>query len=75
MKVKITRPAKTAMQSGKSNSKKWILVPLEENNSRWINKLTGWVSSNNTNTQLKIEFINKEEAIKYAEDQGFEYEL
>ncbi len=75
MKVKIFQPAKSAMQSGVKNSKKWLLVPVEENNSRNLSKLMGWVSSNNTNNQLRFEFLDKESAIKFAKDQGYEYHI
>lgn len=75
MKVKIYQLAKTAMQSGKRNSKKWLLEPIPEINSRSINPLMGWVSSNDMNSQLRFEFSSKEEAIKFAENQSFEFEI
>ncbi len=74
MKFKIYKPAKSAMQSGKKN-KKWILAPVEENNTRSINPLMGWTSSNNTQTQIKISFSSKEEAINYAKNKGFDYKV
>lgn len=75
MKVKIYKPVKSAMQSGKRNSKKWLMTPLEDNKTRQINPLMGWTSSNSTETQLKFFFSSKEDAIKYAEVEGFEYEV
>jgi ETC complex I subunit conserved region len=75
MKFKIFQPAKSAMQSGKKNTKKWLMVPLEENNIRSANPLTGWISAADTSSQLRFEFINKEEAIKFAENKKFEYEI
>lgn len=75
MKVKIFQPAKSAMQSGKKNTKKWLLVPLEEKNIRHLNELMGWTSADNTESQIKIEFSSKEEAIKYANSRNFEYEI
>ncbi|MDX2083421.1 MAG: ETC complex I subunit [Rickettsiales bacterium] len=75
MKVKIYQPAKSAMQSGKNNHKKWLLTPIEEENIRSVNPLTGWVSVNNTQSQLKLFFTTKEEAIDYAIGQKFDYEL
>ena len=75
MKVKIFKPTKSAMQSGRANSKKWLLVPMEENDSRSIGKLMGWVSSNNTATQMRFEFSTKEEAIDFAKLEKFEYEV
>jgi len=75
MKVKIFRPTKSAMQSGKRNTKKWLMEPVEEKNIRSINPVTGWVSASNTSSQLGFVFESKEEAIKFAEKSGFEYEV
>jgi hypothetical protein len=75
MKVRIYRQNKSAMQSGKANTKKWLVAPLEENNSRSLNSLMGWVSSNNTKNQLRFKFSTKEDAVKFACDSGFEYQI
>ena len=75
MKIIIYRQAKSAMQSGKLNCKKWLAKPIEETNSRSINDLTRWVSCDSTQTQLKFEFTNKEDAIEYAVKNNFEYEV
>lgn len=75
MKLKIYRPAKSAMQSGKKNTKKWLVKPIEETNTHSLNQLMKWVSSNDTKTQLRFEFTTKEEAIEFAKSQGFEYEI
>lgn len=75
MKVIISKPVRSAMQSGKKNTKHWLVETAEENNSRSLNSLMHWTSSNNTSTQLKFYFSNKEEAIKFAQSQGFQYEI
>jgi hypothetical protein len=75
MKVKIFRPTKTAMQSGKKNTKKWLVKPLSEETLRSINPLTGWISSNNTISQLSFEFNTKEEAVEFAKSKNFEFEI
>lgn len=75
MKVKIFCPAKSAMQSGKKNAAKWLITPIEEENIRSIDPLTGWVSASDTSSQLKLEFSNKEDAISFAEKSGFQYEI
>jgi hypothetical protein len=75
MKVIICKPAKSATQSGKAKNKKWLITLAEEKNTRQINPLMGWTSSNNTKTQLKFFFSTKEEAINYAKGEGFEYEI
>ena len=75
MKIIIYRQAKSAMQSGKVKSKKWLVKPIEETNSRSVDSLMHWVSSNDTKTQLQFEFSNKEDAIDYAVKNNFEYEV
>ncbi len=63
------------MQSGKNNIKKWLLVPIEEENIRSVNPLMGWTSSDSTQSQLKLFFASKEAAIDYAKSQKFDYEI
>jgi len=63
------------MQSGRKNTKKWLMEPLEEINARSINSLVGWVSAKDTSSQLRFEFLSKEDAIKFAEDKNFSYEI
>lgn len=75
MKVKITNLAKNPMQSGLAKNNLWFLTVLPQKNNRYIDKITGWTSSNNTKTQLKLKFASKEEAIKYAQENNFEYEI
>jgi hypothetical protein len=75
MKVKIYSPAKSAMQSGKAKNNKWLLEPIEEKNIRFINPLTGWVSCDDTMSQIKLFFSNKEEAIKYANAKNWQYQV
>ena len=75
MKVKIFKPAKSAMQSGKKNIKKWLMEPIDESNVRSINPLMGWVSASNTTSQLHFEFSSKEEAMKFAKEKKFEFEI
>ncbi len=75
MKVKISRQTKSAMQSGKRNAKKWLVLPIEETNIRSINPVTGWVSVSDTSSQFRFEFLSKEEAIKFAKNSNFEFEV
>jgi hypothetical protein len=63
------------MQSGRKNTKKWLMKPIEESGVRSVNSLTGWISASNTNSQLHFEFLNKEDAIKFAESRNFSYEI
>ena len=53
-KAKIFKPTKTAMQSGKGNSKSWLLEFDTLNNT--INPLMGWESSKDTMSEVKLFF-------------------
>ena len=52
------------MQSGNAKNNKWILVFKTKNPT--TNPLMGWESSNDTLTELKLEFTSKELAVNYA---------
>ena len=70
-KAKIYKPTRTAMQSGKRNEKSWLLEFDTLNTG--INPLMGWESSNDTMSEVKLEFENKDEAINYAKKNNIEY--
>jgi len=70
-KVKIYKPTKTAMQSGNRNSKKWVLE--FDTLQTGINPLTGWQTSRDTMSEIKIEFLNKDQAISYAKKNNLNY--
>ena len=72
-KAKIYIPNKSAMQSGMGKSDKWVLE-FETNNPS-INPLMGWESSDDTYTELRLEFSTKELAINYAKKKKIEYEI
>ena len=61
------------MQSGLGKSNKWILE--YEINDPTKNPLMGWESSNDTYSELKLEFSTKELAINYAKKKKIDYEL
>ena len=63
-KAKIYKPAKTAMQSGMRNTKNWILE--FESLNKETNPLTGWISSKDTISEVRMKFSTKELAIAYA---------
>ena len=70
-KAKIYKPTKTAMQSGKRNTKKWILEFDSKNTG--INPLMGWESSIDTLSEIRLEFETKDQAIKYAKKNNIDY--
>ena len=70
-KAKIYRPTKTAMQSGRSKSRNWLLE--FETKDPGINPLTGWETSTDTMSEVKLEFSTKELAIKYAKKNNINF--
>ena len=74
MLARIYRPAKTAMQSGKGNTRHWRLE-FEPASARTIDPLMGWTSSADMNGQVRLEFDSQEEAVAYAERYGIPFQL
>ena len=70
-KAKIYKPSQTVMQSGKRNTKKWILEFDTLNTG--VNPLMGWESSEDTMSEVKLEFSTKEEAINYVKKNNIDY--
>jgi len=73
-RARIFKPAKTAMQSGKRNTKKWILE-YEPSEARKIDPLMGWTGSGDTQRQVRLRFDTKDEAVAYAEKHGLDYQV
>ena len=65
MFARIYRPAKTAMQSGQANAKRWVLE-FEPELARRIEPLMGWTSSSDMRGQVRLMFETREAAIAYA---------
>ena len=74
MTARIFRPAPNAMQSGRGNSRQWILV-FEQSSPREIEPLMGYTSSSDTRTQVRLEFDTLELAEAYARRNGIAYSV
>ena len=61
------------MQSGKRNTKKWILE-FDTLNTE-INPLMGWESSKDTMSEVKLEFLTKIEALNYVKKNNIKYDI
>ena len=61
------------MQSGFAKSNRWI-IEFYTNNST-INPLMGWESSDDTFSELNLEFPSKDLAINYAKKNKIDFEL
>ncbi|HZQ00449.1 MAG TPA: ETC complex I subunit [Reyranella sp.] len=73
MKVRIFKPAKTAMQSGQANTKEWLLE--SEPAPKFLDPLMGWTGSRDTMQQVQIWFNSAEEAKAHAERNGWQYTI
>jgi hypothetical protein len=71
MKVRILKPARTAMQSGQANTKEWLLE--SEPSPKQIDPLMGWTSSRDTMQQVQLWFPTLDEAKAHAERNGWQY--
>ncbi len=65
MLAKIYRPAKTAMQSGKANARRWVLE-FEPGAPPRPDVLMGWTSSADPNGQIRLYFEDRDTAIDFA---------
>ncbi len=74
MNVRIYKPAKTAMQSGRAKTHEWQMQ-FDESAAKFVEPLMGWVGQKDTTQQLHLSFDSKEAAIAYAEKQGYRYRI
>ncbi|MEQ2247931.1 NADH dehydrogenase Fe-S protein subunit 4 ndufs4, partial [Ilyodon furcidens] len=72
-KVHIFVPTKTAMQSGINSTKKWKMD--FDTRERWENPLMGWASTADPLSNMVLTFSSKEDAIAFAEKNGWSYEV
>ena len=72
-KAKIYIPTKSAMQSGRGKTKKWVLE--FDTRDPKTNPFMGWETSDDTLSEIKMEFSSKEKAVKYAKKNKIEYRI
>ena len=72
-KAKIYIPSKTATQSGRNNSKKWVLEFFKDNSD--YDHLMNWESTTDTQSQVKLYFDDKDSAINYAKKNNIDFDL
>lgn len=74
MQARIYQPAKTAMQSGTAKTKGWVLE-FAPASAREVDPLMGWISSSDTQTQVKLRFDSREAAEEYARANGISVQV
>jgi hypothetical protein len=73
-RARIYRKPKTAMQSGVAGTHVWILE-FEATERRRADPLMGWSGGADTQTQVRLKFDTREEAIAYADREGLTYDV
>lgn len=74
MLARIYQPARTAMQSGKARTKRWVLE-FEPEQPREIEPLMGWTASSDMRQQVVLDFDSRDEAVNYAKANKIPYQL
>ena len=72
--LRIFRPIKSAMQSGRANTQQWR-AEFEISDRKTPDPLMGWPGSRDTRSQVKMSFDSKEAAIAFAQKNGYAYEI
>ena len=75
MQARIFRPAKNAMQSGPAGHAKVWVLQSEPQAPKRPDHLMGWLGSNDTSQQVRLEFHTAEQAVAYAKRHHLEYQL
>jgi len=72
--VRIFQPTRNTMQSGGAKGERWrIDWDILQGGGRWENPLMGWASSADYMQGTRVTFRSKEDAIHFAEKQGWDY--
>jgi hypothetical protein len=72
--VRIFQPSKTAMQSGRAKTDRWMLQ-FEPGERKVPDPLMGWIGSGDTRAQVRLTFDSREDAVAYAERNGLDYQV
>ncbi len=72
--ARIYQPAKTAMQSGRAQTRRWVL-DYEPASRRDPDPLMGWSSAQDTLNEVRLRFATLDEALAFAQKHGLDYTL
>ena len=72
VQARIFRPAKTAMQSGRGQLRKWVLE-YEPASPHRPDPLMGWATAEDTLNQVSLRFATLDEAVTFADKLGLDY--
>jgi len=72
--VRVYQPTRNTMQSGGAKGNRWrVDFDILQGGGRWENPLMGWASSADYVQGTRLSFRTKEDAIHFAEKQGWDY--
>lgn len=74
MEARIYRPTKTAMQSGRAKSRRWVLE-YERRARRTVDRLMGWTGCADTTQQVRLGFATRDDAVAFAERNALAYRI
>jgi hypothetical protein len=72
MRARIFQPTKTAMQSGRAETRQWVLE-YEPTRRQQLDPLMGWPGAGDTLQQVRLKFDTLEEATAFADRHGIDY--
>ena len=72
--ARIIEHQRKTTQSGKAKDGRWTLE-YERVEPQRPDPLTGWAGSGDTNTQVRLTFASKDEALAYARRKGLDVHL
>ena len=72
--ARIYRPAQNVMQSGRANTRKWVLE-FEPAAAKIIDPLMGWTGSADTREQVHMTFDSKDMAVAFAKKNGLAFRV
>lgn len=73
MRARIFLPPKNAMQSGRAGTD-WVLSYGSDAPAH-ADRLMGWIGGGDTQTQVRLVFPNKDDAVAYANRAGIPYDV
>lgn len=73
MEARIYKPARSAMQSGRGNTKEWVLEFVNPAARRRTDPLMGWTGIDDMSGQVRLTFETRDQAIAYAEREGLKF--
>ncbi len=72
--VRIFQPVRSATQQGRARAGTWVLEFVAET-AKQRDPLMGWSGSQDTQCQVRIRFGSLDDAVAYAEKQGYRYQV